>query len=71
MTIDYRRFFLLAIFLSSFLLIDLYIDFDAPLSELFFRLPRLALSAAPAARRCFPDFAGMNVSSLRRCIKCG
>ena len=48
----------LAIRRSSFLLIDLYIPRDAPLSEDLERRPRLAASAAPAAICCFFDFAG-------------
>jgi hypothetical protein len=49
----------LAIRRSSALLIDLYIPREAPLSEDFERLPRLAASAAPAAICCFFDFAGI------------
>jgi hypothetical protein len=48
-----------AILRSSALLIDLYIPLDAPLSDFFERLPRLAASAAPAAICCFFDFAGI------------
>lgn len=45
--------------LSSFLLIDSYISFDAPLSEDFLRSPRFAERAAPAACCWAFDFAGM------------
>lgn len=51
--------FALAIFSSSFVLIDFAMLFDAPRSELFDFLPRLAASAAPAAICCFLDFAGI------------
>ena len=51
--------FVLAIFLSSFVLIDFAMLFDAPRSELFGFLPRFAASAAPAAICCFLDFAGI------------
>ena len=53
--------FVPAISLSSFVLIDLAIPFDAPLSEDFFASPRLAASAAPAAICCFLDFAGIRL----------
>src|SRR5579872_422239 len=42
-------------------LIDLYISRDAPLRLLTFCPPRLAASAAPAARCCAFDFAGIAV----------
>src|ERR1700694_634182 len=51
---------------SSFLLTDLYIPREAPLSDLFERLPRLAASAAPAAICCFFDFAGIQRNFARR-----
>jgi hypothetical protein len=49
----------LAILRSSFLVIDLYIPREAPLSEDLECWPRLAASAAPAAICCFFDFAGI------------
>ena len=49
----------LATLLSSFRLIDLYMLRDAPRSDDFDFLPRLAASAAPAAICCFFDFAGI------------
>ncbi len=49
----------LATFRSSFRLIDLYMLLDAPRSDDFDFLPRLAASAAPAAICCFFDFAGI------------
>src|SRR5436305_11873729 len=49
----------LATLRSSFRLIDLYMPLDAPRSDDFDRLPRLAASAAPAAICCFFDFAGI------------
>jgi len=49
----------LATLRSSFRLIDLYMLLDAPRSDDFDRLPRLAASAAPAAICCFFDFAGI------------
>jgi hypothetical protein len=49
----------LAILRSSFLLIDLYIELEAPLRDDLERFPRLAASAAPAAICCFLDFAGI------------
>src|SRR4030081_380717 len=57
----FGRFFrlVLAKSLSCFLLIDLAICLDAPLSEDFFISPRLAARAAPAAICCFFDFAGI------------
>jgi hypothetical protein len=58
----------LAILRSSALLIDLYIPLDAPLSDFFGRLPRLAASAAPAAICCFLDFAGIQKFRGRRSI---
>ncbi len=60
---------MLAIFSSSFLLIDLAMLFDAPRSELFDFSPRFAANAAPAAICCFLDFAGIQLlrcSCLRR-----
>jgi hypothetical protein len=51
--------FVLANSLSCFLLIDLAICLDAPLSEDFFVSPRLAARAAPAAICCFFDLAGI------------
>ena len=51
--------FVLAIRRSSALSMDLYIPLEAPRSEDFDRLPRLAASAAPAAICCFLDFAGI------------
>ena len=51
--------FVPAIFLSSFVLIDLAMPFDAPLSDDFFVSPRFAANAAPAAICCFLDFAGI------------
>jgi hypothetical protein len=55
------RFFrlVLATLRSSLRLIDLYMLLDAPRSDDFDRLPRLAASAAPAAICCFFDFAGI------------
>jgi hypothetical protein len=55
------RFFrlVLANSLSCFLLIDLAICLEAPLSEDFLISPRLAASAAPAAICCFFDFAAI------------
>jgi hypothetical protein len=44
---------------SCFLLIDLAILFDAPLSDDLLFSPRFAASAAPAAICCFFDFAGI------------
>jgi hypothetical protein len=49
----------LATFRSSFRLIDLYMLLDAPRSDDFDFLPRLAASAAPAAICCFFDLAGI------------
>src|SRR6266478_2872859 len=49
----------LATLRSSFRLIDLYMLLDAPRSDDFDRLPRLAASAAPAAICCFFDLAGI------------
>jgi len=49
----------LAILRSSFLLMDLYIPRDAPLSDDLERSPRLAARAAPAAICCFCDLAGI------------
>src|SRR5690606_30542791 len=51
-----------AISSSSFSLIDLYIDFEAPFSSLTLVSPRLADRAAPAAFCCAADFAGMTLS---------
>jgi len=51
--------FVLAIRRSSALSMDWYIPLEAPRSDLFERLPRLAASAAPAAICCFLDFAGI------------
>ena len=51
--------FVPAISLSSFVLIDLAMPFDAPLSDDFFVSPRFAANAAPAAICCFLDFAGI------------
>ncbi|AQT54596.1 hypothetical protein BHQ31_31135 [Burkholderia cenocepacia] len=48
-----------AIFSSSFSLIDLAIDFDGGLRSFIFVSPRLADSAAPAARCWAWDLAGM------------
>jgi hypothetical protein len=45
--------------LSCFLLIDLAICLEAPLSFDFFISPRFAARAAPAAICCFLDFAGI------------
>jgi hypothetical protein len=55
------RFFrlVLANSLSCFLLIDLAISLEAPLSDDFLISPRLAARAAPAAICCFFDFAGI------------
>jgi hypothetical protein len=53
--------FVFAIFLSSFLLIDLAMLRDAPRSELFDLFPRFAANAAPAAICCFFDLAGIKV----------
>src|SRR5260370_10275906 len=50
-----------AILRSSFLLIDWYISFEAPLRDDLERFPRLAASAAPAAICCFFDFAGIPI----------
>src|SRR6266446_271544 len=55
---DFLR-LVLATLRSSFRLIDLYMLLDAPRSDDFDRLPRLAASAAPAAICCFFDFAGI------------
>ena len=44
---------------SCFSLIDFAICFEAPFSDDFERLPRLAARAAPAAICCFFDLAGM------------
>jgi hypothetical protein len=52
--------FVEAIFLSSVLLIELYILFDAPFNDEALRLPLFAANAAPAAICCFFDFAGIN-----------
>jgi len=49
----------LATLRNSFRLIDLYMLLDAPRSDDFDRLPRLAASAAPAAICCFFDLAGI------------
>ena len=46
---------------SCFLLIDLYIPLEAPLSDFFERFPRFAASAAPAAICCFFDRAGIQM----------
>src|SRR5688572_24503999 len=46
---------------SCFLLMDLAICRDAPLSEDLLRSPRFAARAAPAAICCFLDFAGIPV----------
>ncbi|KGC70955.1 hypothetical protein DP56_5977 [Burkholderia pseudomallei] len=54
--------FVPASFSSSFSLIELYIDFDGRFSSLAFVRPRLADSAAPAARCWACDFAGMLVA---------
>jgi len=51
--------FVLANSLSCFLLIDLAICLEAPLSEDFLISPRFAARAAPAAICCFFDFAGI------------
>ncbi len=51
--------FVLAIFLSSFSLIDLAMLFEAPRKEDLLFFPRFAASAAPAAICCFFDFAGI------------
>lgn len=50
----------LAIFSSSFVLMDSAICFEAPFSEALLFSPRFAESAAPAAICCFLDFAGIN-----------
>ena len=55
--------FVLAIFLSSFSLIDLAMLLDAPFRLDFGASPRLAAKAAPAAICCFFDFAGMLASN--------
>ena len=52
--------FVEAIFLSSVLLIELYILFDAPFNDEALRLPLVAANAAPAAICCLFDFAGIN-----------
>src|SRR5207248_6077174 len=49
----------LATLRRSFRLIDLWMLLDAPRSDDFDRLPRLAASTAPAAICCFFDFAGI------------
>jgi hypothetical protein len=51
--------FVLAIFFSSFSLMDWAISLDAPFRLDFGLSPRFAASAAPAAICCFFDFAGM------------
>src|SRR6185312_3220534 len=54
-----------AIFLSSFSLIELYMLFDAPLSELLGRSCSLTARAAPAAFCCAFDLAGMIASPFQ------
>src|SRR5690606_25003634 len=55
-----------AISSSSFLLMDSYMEREAPLSSFTGVSPRLAESAAPAAFCCAFDFAGMGVPLLTK-----
>lgn len=56
----------LAISRSCFSDIDLAICFEAPFRLDFFRLPRFAAKAAPAAICCFLDLAGIPLNRLPR-----